>query len=179
MDAVHLFTSSDAPAPVTATLRWELRHVDGRRITRGAKRVRLRPGSSVRQQTLRLRSWLARHGRENVYLRLRLEAAGHCVSEDTVFLTAPRFVALPRPVTRVGVRLKTPREAVLRFTSPGFQHRFAFELPGLAHTASDNFLELYPGESREVTLAFPRPVTVARLRAALRWRSLADLAAEA
>jgi beta-mannosidase len=177
VDAVHLFTCSDAPAEVDATLRWELRHVDGRRIARGMKRVRLRPGTSVRQVTLRLRRWLDLHGADHLYLRIALTQGRTCVSEDTVFLTAPRFIALPRPVTRAAVRLKNPHEAVLRFTSPVFQHRLAFELPGIAHTASDNFLELYPGERREVTVTLAQPVTAARLRRALRWRSLADLAA--
>jgi beta-mannosidase len=177
VDAVHLFTSSDAPAPVAGRVRWELRHVDGRRLARGGKRVRLQPGASVRQQTLRLRRWLDRHGAGNLYLRIILEVGRRRAGEDTVFLTAPRFVALPRPVTRVAVQLRTPREATLRFASPVFQHRFAFELPGFTHTASDNFLELYPGESREVTITLARPATATQLRRALRWRSLADLAA--
>jgi beta-mannosidase len=176
--AVQLFTCSDAPETVAATLSWELRHVDGRRIARGTKRVRLRPGTGVRQQTLRLRRWLDRHGRDRLYLRLILETGGKRVSEDTIFLTAPRFVALPRPVTKVAVRLKTPRMALLRFTSPVFQHRFAFDLSGIRHTASDNFVELHPNESREVTVILAQPATAARVRRALRWQSLADLAAE-
>jgi len=177
VDEVYLFTVSDALAAAFGRLSWELRHVDGQRLARGSRRVELRPRTSVRRQTLRLRPWLEQHGRDNVYLRIALEVGGGCVSEDTVFLTAPRFMALPRPVTTVSVKMRNPREARLRFVSPVFQHRFAFELPGLAHRASDNFLELYPGEAREITLLLEHPATAARLRRLLRWRSLADTAA--
>jgi beta-mannosidase len=177
VDEVHLYTVSDEPVAVRGWLRWELRHVDGRVVTRGARRVLLKPRKSVRQATLRLARWLARHGSDRLYLRIGLDAGKVRVSEETVFLTAPRFVALPEPTTRASVKLTSPCVARIRFTSPGFQHRFAFELPGLAHTASDNFFELYPGERREVTVKFPRPVTLARVRARLRWRSLADTAA--
>ena len=95
-------------------------------------------------------------------------------SEEVVFLTAPRFVDLPRGKTKVGVKLLSPKRARLTFTSAVFQHRFAFELPGLAHTASDNYFALFPGEPRSVEVAFARPVTAAKLQTVLRHRSLVD-----
>ena len=64
--------------------------------------------------------------------------------------------------------------AALTFTSPVFQHRFAFDLRGLSHQASDNYFELYPDEPKTVVVEFSRPVTVARLKAALTFRSLAN-----
>lgn len=96
------------------------------------------------------------------------------MSEDTVFLTAPRFLNLPKAKTKVGLELRSPRQARLTFVSPVFQHRFAFELPGVPHRASDNYFELYPREKKTVILDFARPVTAARLREVLQWRSLAD-----
>ena len=65
-------------------------------------------------------------------------------------------------------------EAVLRFTSPVFQHRFAFDLPGLAHTSSDNYFELYPREPKDVVPTFARPVTREKILRVLATRSLAD-----
>jgi beta-mannosidase len=171
---VHLHTVSDAPEPARGWLRWELRHVDGRVIEGGARHVVLRARSSVRQGTLDLTKPLANHGRDRLYLRIGLDVGGVRISEDTVFLTAPRFMDLPPPATQVRIKLTGKTAARLSFVSPVFQHRFAFDLPGIAHTASDNYFDLYPGERREVTVTLARPVPAARLRRALGWRSLAD-----
>ncbi|HEY0946559.1 MAG TPA: glycoside hydrolase family 2 protein [Opitutaceae bacterium] len=173
---VHLYTTYDAPAPaeVRATLRWDLFHVDGRVLLRGKKNVTLRYGESVKQQTLDLARPLAAQGRDALHLRIALDVNGACVSEDTVFLAPPRFVALPRGRTKVDVKMLSPRQAVVAFTSTVFQHRFAFDLPGVGHRSSDNYFELYPGETKTVTIDFVRPLTAARLRPLLTCRSLVD-----
>lgn len=171
---VHLHTVYDAPAPARGLLHWDLFHLDGRVVLHGSKAVALRYGESVRQQTLDLAKPLQQHGRDSLHLRIALDLEGLRVSEDTVFLTAPRFLNLPKAKTKVGLELRSPRQARLTFVSPVFQHRFAFELPGVPHRASDNYFELYPREKKTVILDFARPVTAARLREVLQWRSLAD-----
>jgi beta-mannosidase len=171
---VHLYTIYDAPEPAKGELRWELRHLDGRMLKRGRKSVVLRHGESVEQATFEAGPLLARHGREALYLRLALEIGGERVSEDSVFFTAPRFLALPPAKTAVAVKLETPTRARLTFRSKAFQHRFGFELAGLAHRASDNYFELYPDEAKAVTVEFTRPQTLARVRRALTYRSLVD-----
>ena len=171
---VHLYTVYDAPALARGTLRWDLFRLDGKVVLRGTKAVALRYGESVRQQTLDLAKAIAEHGRDSLVLRIALEVDGARVSEDSVFLTPPRFMDLPKGETKVEVELANSRQARLTFVSPVFQHRFAFELPGCPHRAGDNFFELFPGEKRTVTVDFVRPVTAARLREALQWRSLAD-----
>jgi beta-mannosidase len=171
---VHLYTVYDAPAPAAGVLLWDLFHVDGRIVQSGRKNVRLRCGQSMRQQSLDLAQPLADHGRDRLYLRMALEIDGTRVSEETVFLAPPRFVALPKPRTEVSIRPLTPHKALLTFRSDVFQHRFAFELPGLAHHCSDNYFELYPREKKEVLVEFVRPATQAQLRQALQFQSLAD-----
>ena len=171
---VHLYTVYDAPAAARGVLRWDLFHLDGRVVARGRKTVALRPGKAVRQRTLDLARPMAEHSRDNLYLRIALDVDGHCASEDTVFLAPPRFLALRKARTEVSVRLLAPARAAITFRSPVFQHRFAFDLPGLAHHSSDNFFELYPGEARTVEVEFTRPPTLARIRQALKFRSLAD-----
>jgi beta-mannosidase len=96
------------------------------------------------------------------------------VSEDTVFLVPPRFLALPKAKTTVTIKLRSSRSATLTFASPVFQHRFAFGLPGLAHRCSDNYFELYPREKKTVAVEFTRPLTAARLKRSLTFRSLVD-----
>ena len=171
---VHLHTVYDAPAPARGRLLWDLFHLNGEVILGGQKDVALRYGRSVRQHTLDLAEPLARHGRDHLYLRIALEIDGRRVSEETVFLTPPRFLTLPRGRTGCTVRRLDPRTALLTFRSECFQHRFAFDLAGLAHETSDNFFELYPGEKKEVRVTFDRAVTPAAIKRALRHRSLAD-----
>jgi beta-mannosidase len=171
---VHIHTSYDRPKASRAVVRWDLFHLDGRRLLSGRKRALLRPMRSVRQQTLDLSGPLARFGRENIYLRIALDVAGKRVSEDTVFLTIPRFMDLPAARTRVAIRMKGPRRAEVAFSSPVFQHRLAFDFAGHAFAASDNFFELYPGEEKRVDVDFARPVTIAALRKSITHRSLAD-----
>jgi beta-mannosidase len=126
------------------------------------------------QRSLDLAGPLARFGRDRIYLRIALDVAGRRVSEDTVFLTTPRFMDLPRSRTRVSVRRKGPNTAEILFTSPVFQHRFAFDIPGHSFTCSDNHFELYPGEPKAVEVRLDSPVSAARLRGSITHRSLAD-----
>jgi beta-mannosidase len=171
---VHLYTVYDAPQPATGALCWELFHVDGRVVRRGRQPVALRCGESVLQRTLDLAKPMRQHGRDNLYLRIALNVGGTCVSEETVLLAPPRFLALPRARTAVTLRMIAPTKAALTFVSPVFQHRFAFDLPGLAHHSSDNYFELYPRRRKTVGVEFARPQTAARLRRRLIHRSLVD-----
>ncbi|MES1168978.1 MAG: glycoside hydrolase family 2 protein, partial [Oleiharenicola lentus] len=174
VDHVHLYTVYDAPAPARGELRWELFHLDGRVVLRGRKKVALRTGESVRQQTLRLGQLMARHGRDRLHLRIALVIGHKRVSEETVFLSPPRFLDLPRARTRVAIRPVSALEADITFRTSAFQHRFAFDLPGIAHRSSDNYFELYPDTPRTVRVKFSRPQPLPKLRAALVHQSLAD-----
>lgn|GEM_PF-5455086 len=93
---VHFYTVYDAPQPAKGVVRWELFHLDGRRLRGARKTVTLRYGESVHQVTVDLASSISRYTREAIYLRIALEIAGERVSEETVFLTAPRFLDLRR-----------------------------------------------------------------------------------
>jgi beta-mannosidase len=171
---VHLHTSYDGPAPGQGVLVWDLFHLDGTVLQGGRKKVELRPMQSVLQKTLDLAGPIAKHGRERIYLRIALDIAGRRASQETVFLTPPRFIDLPKARTKVSIRMKAPRYAVAGFTSPVFQHRFAFDFAGLSFAAGDNFFDLYPGEQKLVEVDFMARVTGSILRKSLTCRSLAD-----
>jgi beta-mannosidase len=83
-------------------------------------------------------------------------------------------VRLKKARTKVKIKLSGANEAVLSFVSSNFQHRFGFEIPGIAHRSSDNFFALYPGETKNVILRFDRKVSAALLKSRLKFRSLAD-----
>ncbi|MFP4540290.1 MAG: beta-mannosidase [Opitutales bacterium] len=171
---VELFTVSDLPEGTPARLFWTLFHLDGERLKEGERDLALAYGRGIRQTTLDLRAPLAAHGAEQVFLRLGLEAEGQPRQEETVFLTAPRFLDLRRGETKLEWEPVTPGEARLHLTSSVFQHRFALEFPGFLPHLSDNFFELYPGETRAVEVRSPPGVAFEELQAALRHRSLVD-----
>jgi len=173
----HLYTVYDAPAPARGELRWELRHLDGRTLSSGRKAVRLRPGESIVQRKLPLLPAMAEHGRENLYLRLRLDVAGETASEQAVFLTAPRHMPLPRGAIRAQVAMRSPHCARVTVQCPVFQHAVELDWPGHPAQATDNYFDLFPGEKKSVTVTFDDPITAGDVLKLLRLRSLADTSA--
>ena len=171
---IHLCTVYDAPQPARGVVRWDVFHLDGRVLQRGKKAVALRYGESVRQHTVDGAALLAKYDRDSIYLRIALEIAGVRVSEDTVFLTAPRFLRLPKSKTATKVKLDSPTRAMITFVSPVFQHRFAFDLPGMEHRSSDNYFELYPNEKKTVTVEFIGAMTLTAIKRRLSYHSLVD-----
>jgi beta-mannosidase len=171
---VHIYTVYDAPEPAAGLLSWDLLHVDGRRLKGGKLKVRLRYGESLRQKTLELSAEMASHGRDNLVLRIALDVGGVRASEGTVFLAPPRFLSLRKTRTKVGFETLGPTRYRVSFASPVFQHRFAFDLGGLAHFSSDNYFDLYPGEPRKIELQLAKPIRKSLLRKHLTYRSLAD-----
>jgi beta-mannosidase len=171
---VHLYTVYDQPSATRGKLRWDLFHIDGRILLSGSKAVALRYGESVNQKTLDLAKHLAKHTRDRVYLRVALDVDGHCVSEDSVFFTQPRFIPLPKARTKVAVEAISDRVAKITFTSSEFQHRFAFDLTKIAHRGSDNYFELFPNEPKTIEVELEKAQTVAKISGALKFRSLSD-----
>jgi beta-mannosidase len=174
---VHLHTVYDAPRPARGRLRWDLFHVDGRRLDGGEKAVRLHPGTSVKQRTLDLARPLAEHGRDHLYVRIALDLEGELASQQTVLLAPPRFVALPRARATVTLRHLAPTEFALTAAAPAYLHAFTFDFGEALCTATDNGFDLYPGEPRTVRVSFTEPFTLRAARKALTHRSLVDAGA--
>ena len=174
VDEVHLHTVYDASAPARGELRWALFHLDDHVIARGRKKVVLRPGESVRQQTVRFGKLMAQHGRDNLHLRIALVIGRRRVSEETVFLSPPRFLNLQRAKTKAVLRAVSPTEYDLTFRTSAFQHRFAFDFPGRPYRSSDNYFELYPDEPKTVRVTFDQPQSLPQLRRSLAYQSLVD-----
>ncbi len=171
---VHLYTVYDAPAPTAAVLLWDLFHLDGRILLFGKKTVALRPGESVRQETLDLSAPMAAHGRDHIYLRIALVINGDTVSEKTVFLAPPRFLPLPKAKTKTSLRLLSGTQALLTLKAEVFQHAVCFDFGMRPFTALDNGFDLYPREKKEVLVTFERPVTREKLLSELTIRDLAS-----
>ena len=176
---VNLFTVYDGEAPEwPARLGWELRHLDGRRLDGGEKDVRLRSNESICQQKLDFAGAMAEHGAAKIYLRIFLTSEGRTLSEDTVFLTAPRNLNLPRaPIEGTVVAGGGAGEFDVTFRSAVFQHRVNFRFEGIVHREEDNFFDLYPGQARTVRVRLAGGAgdgSAADLQGRLRTLSLAD-----
>jgi beta-mannosidase len=170
----HLYTVYDGPRAASARLRWELRHLDGRTLRSGTKSVRLLPGQSRVQRVLPLVRDMGRHGRENLYLRLGLDVGGERVSDQAVFLTAPRHMPLPRGTISAWVEARSAQEMAVTLTCPVFQHAVELDWPDRPAQASDNYFDLFPGEAKCVHVTFAGPISAADALTLLRLRSLAD-----
>lgn len=95
------------------------------------------------------------------------------LSEDTIFLTAPRFIDLPRARIAMAAKRISVQEFELQLTSPVFQHQVEVNFPGIDHHCADNFFDLFPGESYQIRVRTKAPTTSAALKAAFATRSLA------
>lgn len=174
VDAVEVWTVYDDPKPAKGRVRWAIMHVDGRRLGHGSKAVALVAGESVVQHTVELDDVLKRVTRDEIYVRLSLDIGRRRVSEETVFLAPPRFVQLPRAKTKVSLDFVDEKTVEITFTSSAFQHRFAFDCPGMDFRADDNFFDLYPDVEKTVTVRLAKSTGVEKLKRALQWQSLVD-----
>ena len=172
--SVRLFTVSDDPVRHRGVLRWDLFHLDGRLLLGGRVAVVLSPGKATRHRDLNFAAQIAEHGRDALYLRIALEIGAGRVSEETVFLSPPRYLALPKTRAAAALRMISPTRARIAFTSPVFQHRFVFYFSGTPHRASDNYFELYPRETKTIEVEFDSRQRAPRLRRRLVFHSLAD-----
>ncbi|XHR28942.1 MAG: glycoside hydrolase family 2 protein [Chthoniobacteraceae bacterium] len=169
---VLLYTVYDGVRPTTGKLEWKLCHLDGRVLEAGEKKVTLRYGKSQLARKLDYAEAMKRHGASSLYLRVRLESAEGAVSEDTVFLTAPRRVNFPRAPISTCLEPVAEGEWELTLVSDVLQYQCEIILPGVQ--TDDNFFDLYPGEPRHIRLRAAGPVGQRRIEKALRVRSLVD-----
>ena len=169
---VHLHTVYDGLKKTSGVIRWSLVHLDGRVLETGEKRVALRPDEAKRQKTLDFTNAMKTHGARNIYLRIGLQTDDGQFSGGTVFLTAPRFMELPKDPISLEVAAVSGDTFDLTFTSPAFHHQVQFEIEGRPHKTLDNFFELYPNEPHTVRVVTRKPTTAAKLKRAVTLRSL-------
>jgi beta-mannosidase len=172
---VHLHTICDAPQATRGVIEWELFELGGAVRLRGKKAVQLRPGESARQKTLDLADAMRKFGRERLYLRIALRIGAAVISEDTVFLCAPRSLELERGVPTIRFQRESPRAGEIELVSPVFLHRCEIDFGTLGvRDITDNWFDLYPGRPKRVWVTFNATVSERAVRRALRCRSLVD-----
>lgn len=144
---------ADAVASGPAELVWKLHLLDGGVVARGRKMFRLRPGSSQRVATSKLRQQLAQHGPDRVVLEGEIRRGGKILARNTALFVAPRLLELAHSPVRMDVRRMSDSKWKLTVCAPTYHHRLELSLPGAAAFWSDNFFDLLPGTPRTVELS--------------------------
>ncbi len=170
---INVYTVYEGREPQTGLVQWTLYTLDDAIVAAGKQEVALRYGEAVQQATLDFADAIAQHGRRQLYLRLWLDIDNAAVSEQTVFFTAPRFLNLRRASIASKVHSQSDGSAEIEFSSPVFQHRVEFDIPGMAYRASDNFFDLFPNVPHRVVVRAEK-LTEAELAGRLTARSLVD-----
>ncbi len=171
----RLFTVYDGRETRKATLGWSLIHLEKGVLRRGSKAVVLRHGQSRLQHSLDLGAEMRRWGAGTMVLRLVLTAGGRTLSENTVLLTAPRFMTLPEAPVQRSVRRAGPGQFELTLRSAVFQSQVQFALEGHEQRESDNYFDLYPGEPRLISVRVKRDLSVSEFKKSLKIRTLASV----
>lgn len=170
---VNIYTVYDGVEQREGVMSWALYAMDDTIIDQGQLNVVLRYGESIKQQSIDFSDAIEQYGRRNLYLRVWLDIDSETVSQQTVFLTAPRFLNLRRAPIHYEVNAQADGFFELVFSSPTFHHRVAFDLEGIAYRASDNFFDLYLNIPYRVVVHAP-DVDESAFRERFSVRSLVD-----
>jgi len=177
VSGVEIHTVYDGPKNVSGRLSWELWSISGNKpVAKGKKSVRLVSGRSVRQKVWKLEKEIAQHDVTDLVVRTRLEAPGQDDNWNTTFLSTPRRMAFPQPKIRTKVRSLAAQDAFeVEVAAERFAYQVYLNLDGaVPHRLSDNFIDLFPGSKRTLTLRTLRPMKVAEVRSALTAYSYRD-----
>jgi beta-mannosidase len=167
----HIYTVFDGLTDRVATLRWRLLHIDGELLQKDQKNVTLLYGQSIRQLSIDFQAQIVNHGAPNLLLHVELIDDTEVLSEQTVFFTAPKRLNLRDGPISVSF---SPSGEFIEMTlrSGIFHHGVMIDFEGIDCMPADNFIDLYPGEVRRISLL--TEASVQALQAAFRAKSLID-----
>ncbi len=174
ISGVELYTVSDNPEPLKASLGWMLYHLDGRVLLRGAMPLTLSYGKSLLRKKLDFSTLIGTFGREHMYLRYYIKKSDTILSQGTALFAAPRFIDLKKEKMRVFARKSGECAFTLTLNAKHYQHMAAFTVNGSRFQATDNYFDLYPNEPRTVEVRTGRAMGLDEFRHCLKVWSLAD-----
>lgn len=177
VSGLEIHTVFDGSQNTRGQLSWELWSLSGNRIVeRGSKTVRLVNCRAQLAKRLPLGRHIQSHGHCDLVLRTRLETADHEPSLNTTFLTTPRRVTFQTPKIRTQVRAGKGSGAFeVTLSSSAIAYQVYVNLSdAVPHRITDNFIDLFPGESRTLLLRPDKKMTVAQVRKSLSVYSYRD-----
>lgn len=172
----EIYTVFDGPQSTKAKLEWQLWSVSlNQQLDSGHHVKRLLPGRSVRHKSLKLKKLLKKHGKQDLVLRTRLKAEGAIDSENTTFLTAPKHIEFATP--QISTKVKRTAEGVheIEVSSNTIAYQIYINLANaISHRVSDNFFDLFPGETKRIILSTHEPRSTSEIRNNLEVMSYRD-----
>lgn len=176
IDQVMICTVFDGPRRTAGELSWQVWSVrENKLLLEGKEAVRLAPGKAVRRRKLDLTGPIGSHGRDDLVLRTRLTSDHHEDSVNTTFLTAPKRLDFAPPKIRTRVRQSKDGAFEIELATDRIAYQIYLNLDGaIPHRLSDNFFDLYPGETKTVALLPLEPLTIKAIREALSVYSYRD-----
>lgn len=173
----ELWTVYDAGLPpMEGMLHWSLFRIDDGSVhLEGQTEVALEPGVSCYQVELDFKESLENHGREQFVLRARLITKGHPLSEHTLYFCAPKCIEFKKETVASTLSLMSDCTAKVTLSSGNVSPNVMLDFDDCGRfTLSDNFVDLWPNEPREIEVTFQRPITLEKAESALRVFSYAE-----
>ncbi|WP_309380906.1 beta-mannosidase [Cerasicoccus frondis] len=176
VDAVEIYTVFDGPQASSGELTWQVWSVSQNKvILEETKPVKLNYGKAVRRKKLDLSSEIAEHGFEDLIIRTRLTAEGYADSVNTTCLTGPKRLDFDAPKIKTKVQKSTDGAYEITLSSDRIAYQVYLNLTNaIPHRLSDNFFDLFPGETKTVTLRPLQPMNIGEVRQALTTYSYRD-----
>ncbi|WP_309398595.1 beta-mannosidase [Cerasicoccus maritimus] len=169
VDAVEIYTVFDGPQNTSGELSWQVWSISQNKLLlEETKAVKLTYGKSIRRKKLDLTPLVEAHGREDLILRTRLTAEGYEDNVNTTCLTGPKRLEFNAPKIKAKVTKVAGGEFDITLSSDQIAYQVYLNLvDAIPHRLSDNFFDLFPGESKTVRLRPLQLMNVAEARKAL------------
>ncbi|GAT31548.1 beta-mannosidase [Terrimicrobium sacchariphilum] len=172
---VEIHSVYDGLAPQQkARLNWSIETLDGKVLRSGSRKFVLEYGQSVLQETVDARKELAKYGASEIYLKAELVTEDGAVARRTAFFTAQRYLNLKRSPIRSRVKAVSKTQFEVALASKTFHHAVQVNFPALEFRADDNFVDLYAGEERTITITLSEAASLSAVKDQLEIFSLVD-----
>ncbi|GHB98788.1 beta-mannosidase [Cerasicoccus arenae] len=174
--AVEIHTVFDGPKRCKAELTWQVWSIGMNEIlTEETKSITLTPDKAVRRKKLDVSSWLDSNGRNDLIIRTRLSSEDGEMSVNTTTLTSPKRLEFHHPKIKAKVSKAAGGQFQITLTSDQIAYQVYLNLAdAIPHRFSDNFFDIFPGETKTVTLRPLETMTIAQVRQALSIYSYRD-----
>ncbi len=174
--SVDIHVTSDLLTATDGVLSWLVTDASGKEILDGSKEIQICANVDSMVQTLDLRQEVALHSARDlmVWLELR-DKAGELISENLVTFAKPKHLKLAAdPVVKAAVS-QADNGFVVSLTAEAPALWAWLELNDTDAKLSDNFVNLRPGKTTEITVVPAKKLSMEDVEKQLIVRSLTDL----
>jgi beta-mannosidase len=172
--SVAVYATSDLLTNTPSHLLWELTDLHGKTLAKDDQTLELAAQTSQMVTNLNLAPLVKTHGASNLLVWLKLETAGHAVSDNLVTLVYPKELNLPEPHLKTSIRQEKGNFYVsLTADAPALWAWLA--VMGIDARYSDNFIHVKPGTVAEICVTPQQSLSLEQFRKALIVRSLTDV----